>query len=139
MFLSCLLRQERHILDRFCFGFYRCQISKRSTSCYRTFRALVAYSFVLLNRFSAHTINIKTSKKSCLTSCQHHELHCLADVIFYQRVTVFQCYLSAIMHELNNSLCNWFPPLQKHDFQTQEVLHHQTYMKDKAFYRSTNN
>ena len=26
-------------------------------------------------------------------SCQHHELHCLADVIFYRRLTVFQCYL----------------------------------------------
>ena len=31
------------------FGFYRCQISKRSTSGYRTFRVLVEYSFVLLN------------------------------------------------------------------------------------------
>ena len=60
---------------------------------------------------SARAINIKTSKKTWLTSCQHHELHCLADVIFYRRLTVFQCYLSAIMHELNNSLCIWFPPL----------------------------
>ena len=31
------------------FGFYRCKISKRSTSGYRIFRALVEYSFVLLN------------------------------------------------------------------------------------------
>ena len=92
------------------FGFYRRQISKRSTSGYRTFRALVEYSFDIL-RSSARTINIKTGKKSWLTSCQHHELHCLADVIFYRRLIVFLCYLSAIMHELNNSLCNWFPPL----------------------------
>ena len=31
------------------FGFYRRQTSKRSTSDYRTFRALVEFSFVLLN------------------------------------------------------------------------------------------
>ena len=31
------------------FGFYRRQISKRGTSGYMTFRALVEYSFVLLN------------------------------------------------------------------------------------------
>ena len=53
--------------------------------------------------FCSHD-NIKTNKKSCLTSFQHHELYCLADVIFYRRLTVFQCYLSAIMHELKNSL-----------------------------------
>ena len=60
-------------------------------------------------RSSARTINIKTckKKKSWLTSCQHHELHCLADVIFYRSLTVFQCYLLAIMHELNNSLCTY--------------------------------
>ena len=111
--IDIFVKQARHILNRFVsgFGFYKRQISKRSTSGYRTFRALVEYSFVLLSLSSARTINIKTSKKACLTSCQHHELHCLADVIFYRRLTVFQCYLSAIIHELNNSLCNWFPPL----------------------------
>ena len=119
------------------FGFYRRQISKRSTSGYRTFRALEEYSFVLLSRSSARTINIKTNKKACLTSCQHHEMHCLEDVIFYRRLTVFQFHLSAITHKPNNSLCNWFPPLQKHDFSTQEALHHQTYMRDKAFCSST--
>ena len=31
------------------FGFYRRQISKRSASGYKTFRALAEYSFVLLN------------------------------------------------------------------------------------------
>ena len=97
------------------FGFYRRQISKRSTSGYRTFR-VVEYNLDFLTdprcRSSACMIHIKTSKKSWLTSCQHHELHCLADVIFYRRRTVFQCYISAIMHELNNRLCNWFRPLQ---------------------------
>ena len=48
---------------------------------------------------SARTINIKTSKKSCLTS------RTALDIIFYRRLTVFQCYLSAIMHKLNNSFC----------------------------------
>ena len=56
------------------FGFYRRQISKRSTSGYRTFRTLVEYSFVLLSRSSARMINIQHK-------CQHYELHCLADVI----------------------------------------------------------
>ena len=32
--------------------------------------------------------------------------------------------------------CNQY---KKQDFQTQEALHHQTYMKDKSFCRSTNN
>ena len=36
------------------------------------------------------TINIKTNKESCLTSCQYHELHRLADVKFYRRRTGFQ-------------------------------------------------
>ena len=64
------------------FGFYRRQISKRSTSGYRTFRVLVEYSFVLLNdhrwRSYANTINIKTSKKSCFTS-----LNCIALWMLY--------------------------------------------------------
>ena len=38
------------------------------------------------HRSSARTINIKTSKHSPLTSCQNHELHCLADVIVYMRL-----------------------------------------------------
>ena len=50
-FLSCLLRQARHILNQFCFelSFYRRQISKPSISGYITFQALVEYIFVLLN------------------------------------------------------------------------------------------
>ena len=84
--LSCFSKQDIYWIGFISgFGFYRRQIRCRSY---------------------ARTTNIKTSKKSCLTSCQHHELHCLVDVIFYRRLTVFQCYLSTII------LYNWFPALQ---------------------------
>ena len=48
--LACFDKQEIYWLGFVSgFGFYRRQISKRSTGGYRTFRAIVEYSFVLLN------------------------------------------------------------------------------------------
>ena len=50
VFVACFGKQDRYWIGFVSgFGFYRRQISKRSTSGYRTFRALVEYSFDLLN------------------------------------------------------------------------------------------
>ena len=61
--LACVGKQDIYWIGFVSsFGFYRHQISKRSTSGYWMFRALVEYSFVLLSRSSDRTINFKTSK-----------------------------------------------------------------------------
>ena len=38
-------------------------------------------------------------------------MNCIALRVLYSIFQCFQCYLSAIMHGLNTSLCNRFPPL----------------------------